>query len=302
MTERAAMNVSRPIRWLEVTADYRCNNRCIGCYAVDDDGPSMSSDEVARTLSMGRARGARFLWLGGGEPTLRKDLFASIRHAKKLGYERIKLQTNGMLLSYPEFTRRLVDAGVSDVSFSIKSADTETHDRLTRTPGCHALMEKGIAEARSHALALSGDLLIYAETVVTLPEMVRHYAALGLSHFDIWLLSAADTSDPELATHVPRISDVVPELIRALDAFPSITSLHTPACSVPESHHRALFHAEELDLLVTNPGGHAFMLEESPIEGGIYLESCAECRYRSRCSGIREDYLRIHGGSEFVAK
>jgi Radical SAM superfamily len=284
-------------RWLELTADYRCNNACIGCFSVDQNGPSMSSREVAEALLAGRNMGARFLWLGGGEPTLRKDLFTTIARAKTAGYERIKLQTNGMLLSYPEFCDRLLKAGLSEVSFSIKGAGPETHDRLTQTPGCHALMVKGIAEARARAFELSGDLLIYAENAAELPEMVKRHAAHGLTHFDVWLFSAADR--PELADRVPRISDVMPHLLAAMDAFPNITSLHTPACTVPESHHRALFFPAELELRVENPGGHGFMLEASPIEGGQYLASCARCRFRPRCGGLRADYLRIHGEGEF---
>ena len=37
-------------RWLEITADYRCNQRCVGCFATQPDGPSMDSREVADAL------------------------------------------------------------------------------------------------------------------------------------------------------------------------------------------------------------------------------------------------------------
>lgn len=99
------------IKWLEISADFRCNNRCVGCFSVIDDGQRMTTGEVFRTLRDGRSAGARWLWLGGGEPTLRKDLFAIAAEARKLGFQRIKLQTNGMLLSYPEFMQRCVDWG-----------------------------------------------------------------------------------------------------------------------------------------------------------------------------------------------
>ena len=96
--------------WLEITPDFRCNNRCVGCFSVSDDGGGMSSRDVAAVLREGRDLGARGLWFGGGEPTLRRDVLKLVKHARKLGYERVKLQTNGMMLSYPKFTSACVEA------------------------------------------------------------------------------------------------------------------------------------------------------------------------------------------------
>ena len=298
--------MARPLHWLEISADYRCNNRCIGCFSVlDDGGPSMSSREIAAALVTARERGATNLWLGGGEPTLRKDLVATVRRARELGYERVKLQTNGMLLAYPEFTERLVSAGVTEVNFAIKGARAETHDRLTRTPRCHEVMLKGMAEARSHALSLEGDILVYRSNMAELPDMVRQYAEAGLARFNVWLFSATDQGDRDLSQQVPRISDVMPFIVQALDEHPErpadfISSLHTPPCTIPKSHRRAAFHAADLRLWVQNPGGYGFFLEESPIEGGHYLPGCAGCALRKDCGGVRQDYLAIHGDAELA--
>ncbi len=291
-------------RWLEISADYRCNNRCVGCFSVGDDGPSMTTRDAAAALADGRRRGARLLWLGGGEPTLRKDLFTVVRHARQLGYERVKLQTNGMLLAYPEFIDRCVAAGITDVSFSIKGATAEMHDRLTQTPGCHDLLIRAIGEAKRRSLPLGGDVLVYASNAQQLPAIVSFYAGLGIEHFDLWLFSAVDQGTEDLSGQVPKIADVMPRIVEAMDRGPGgrpdfITSLHTPPCTVPASHHACLFHAADLEMIVANPGGHSFRLEDSPIEGGTYLESCDRCAFRPRCGGFRADYARIHGDAEF---
>ncbi len=294
---------SRTLRWLEVSADYRCNNRCVGCYSVSDDGPSMTSREVSRELYQARRRGATLLWLGGGEPTLRTDLVGIVEKARAFGYARVKLQTNGMRLSYPEYTARLVRAGVTEVNFSIKGATAETHDRLTQTPGCHELMLAGISQVAAHGLRMEGDLLLYRSNLHELPEMVQRYFALGLTRFNVWQLSTADDAAAELRDEVPRYTELVSALLQASDLGLStepdfITSLHTPPCTVPESHHRMLFRAADLDLWVANPGDSGFFLEESPIEGGVFLAGCADCRFRASCGGTRRDYLRIFGDDE----
>lgn len=286
------------VRWFELVADYKCNNRCVGCFSVNEDGPSMGSREAVEALAAGRRAGAKWLWLGGGDPTTRRDLPLLVRAARKLGYERVKLQTNGMLLDDPETLRLLVQAGVTEVNFSIKGLAV-SHDLLTQTPGCHARMTAAMALVRRHGLPMEGDVLVYKDNAHELPEIVRAYAALGVARFQIWLFSTYDEGSRDLSDKVARIAEVMPHLVEAMKEGVPITSLHTPPCTVPEAQHAALFHAPDLGLLVANPGGHQFMLEESPIEGGTYLPGCAACKWRPRCGGLRAEYLRIHGESEF---
>ena len=283
------------VTWIEISADYRCNNRCVGCPAVDHGGPSMATLQVLAALRDGRRDGARRLWLGGGEPTTRPDLVRIVAAARSLGYEAVKLQTNGMMLAYPEVVERLVAAGVTEINVSIKGARAATHDRLTRTPGCFDLMCRAIENAAAHPVRLEGDYLAYRSNVGELPEAARDFAARGLAHLNVWLLSAAGA--PEARDEVPRISDLVESLAAAAAHIP-ITSLHTPPCTLPAELTAARFHAPELDLRVINPGGHAFMLQDSPIEGGHYVSGCAACAERRRCTGARRDYVEIHGEDE----
>jgi MoaA/NifB/PqqE/SkfB family radical SAM enzyme len=292
------------LKWLELTADYRCNNRCLGCYSVADHGPSMTSREALETLAYGRGQGADALWLGGGDPTLRKDLFSIVRVARRMGYTRVKLETNGMLLSYPEFAARAVDAGVTEVSFAIKGANERTHDHYTQTPGCHRLLLQAIERMRAAKLSLEGDVLVYRGNAHELVDIVRDYHARGIERFRIWLLSAVDRAMDDVASEVPRIADVVVQLAAAVELGLSeapdfIVSLHTPPCTLPPELQRCAFFAPDLALLVANPGGHRFRLEQSPIEGGHYFERCAGCSFRARCSGARLDYVAIHGEDEF---
>lgn len=293
------------IKWLEITADSRCNNRCQGCFsAVDGGGQRMTTGEVFRALRDGRSAGARWLWLGGGEPTLRQDLFAITTRARELGFERVKLQTNGMLLCYPDFVQRCVDAGVTEVNFAIKGSTATIHDRLTRTPGCFDLMTRGMEECRRRGLPMDGDILVYGSNVDDIPEMVRVHAARGIERYNLWLLSLTDQRDEDLGAMVPRIRDVIAAVRRTVDLGLStredfITSLHTPPCTVPAELSSILFHASDLDLLVANPGGHTFRLETSPMEGGRFFPRCERCAMRPRCGGAREDYVKIFGDDEF---
>ncbi len=288
--------------WLEITPDYRCNNRCLGCYSVQDAGPSITPREVIDALERAKRAGTRALWIGGGEPTMRRDLFAIVKAARERGFERVKLQSNGMMLAYPEFTQRCAEAGVTEVSFSVKGASADVHDRMVRTPGCFDLMLRGVDAAREAGMAVEADVLVYASTVGELPKVVTLLGPRGVRVVRAWLLSAAETSDAAVRTEVPRMTDVANAAIAAREAGRAwnvvIESLHTPPCVFPPAARDLAYDVAKFGLTVVNPGGHSFALEDSPIEGGTYLAACDGCAARSACRGVRADYLALHGGAE----
>jgi MoaA/NifB/PqqE/SkfB family radical SAM enzyme len=305
----------RPPLWLELTADYRCNNRCIGCHSADDAAPGMDRDEALQALVDGRARGARSLWLGGGEPTLRPDLPLLINAARKLGYESIKLQTNGMRLAYADYTHELARLGVTEVSFSVKGARRETHDRLTQTVGCYDLMMEGFRAASDAGLTIEADYLAYRTNAGELAKTLGQLRQWDVRLVRLWILYAdaasvsnsVEDADADAAAaaaaEVPRISDVLNQARAAVAAgFPAarLSSLHTPPCTLGPALAPSRFFAADLDLEIVNPGGHRFWLEQSPMEGGTFLPGCNDCAARTRCLGIRASYLDRYGGSEFV--
>lgn len=294
MTERRALT------WLELTPSYRCNQRCLGCFAVSDSAAELQAPALTRALVQGRTDGATGLWLGGGEPSLRRDLFGILKRARALGYTRLKLQTNGAMLAYPRFVAQLVDAGLTEVAFSLKGATARSHDALTRAPGAFELLERGIDNARQAGLSLEGDVLLYRRNLPELPQLVTGFHARGLRRFRLWMLSQAASVEPEVSAEVPSFEELAPWLARVAalglegpDGL--VTSLHTPACVLPEAAQSMVFFPRELGLRVVDASGHGFMLEESPMEGGVYLEGCEACALRPRCGGFRSDYLRLRG-------
>ncbi len=269
----------------------------------------MSLAEVQAWLLRGRRGGARHVWLSGGEPTIRKDFLATLRAARAVGYERIKVQSNGMMFGYSEFTRRALDAGMNEVNLLLKSLDPKIHDGLNRTPGSFAALDRGLcqleaAKAAGSRLLLEGDILVTSRNSGELVELVEHYAARGLTHFNLWLFSLVDQGDRDLRRLVPRISDLRPTMEaafdRALALGCTLVSLNTPACMITPSRWQALFDASGMDLMVVNPGGRSFMLQDSSIEHGVFVESCGTCSVRAVCHGMRQDYLDVHGAAELV--
>lgn len=287
------------MRWLEIAPGFDCNCRCTGCHSCSADASQqMSSPEVLRALQDGRRRGARHLWLGGGEPSIRRDFLPILRAATTLGYERRKVQTNGLLFAYPEFVDRAVAAGMTEANLLLKSLDPAVHDALMGRDGALALLDRGLDNLRGR-VRLEGDVLLTTRNAHELPTLVRHYAARGVERFSLWLFSTADAGDAAL---VPRLTDLAPLLVEARKearaAGVGLVSLHTPRCLVPPDCWDLQFDPAGMDLHVLNPGGQAFALHDSAMERGVHVAGCDGCAVRGPCRGLRPDYVAIHGASE----
>ncbi len=97
---------------ITIIQDYRCNNNCMFCCNGDkrNDFKGMNTIEVMETMRVGRKRGATFIDFIGGEPTMRSNIIPLVKYAKKLGFITIATTSNGRMYSYPEFTKKMIDA------------------------------------------------------------------------------------------------------------------------------------------------------------------------------------------------
>lgn len=285
--------------WVEIALDYRCNLRCLGCRANDDTGEELLARDVLEILREARARNVPGLWIGGGEPTLRSDLLSIIATARRMGFRRVLLQTNAVRLAYAQFAAAVIRAGVTDISLNVKSHRAEVHDRLSGVPGSHALLMTGLSNVQDAGVALAADVLLTRSSLADLPQTVAHFATHGVTRFTLWLLSAADSSDPAVRSEVPELTDIESPFADAAAvadaAGVELVSLHTPPCTMPASERHRYLPARALRLLVVDPSGRSFRLEDSPFEGGSYSDVCGRCTSRPTCGGVRSDYLELHG-------
>ncbi|MGD0024213.1 MAG: radical SAM protein [Xanthobacteraceae bacterium] len=110
---------------VEITS--RCNLPCPVCLAdATAKGSDISIAQLASALnSLRRAEGAATpLQLAGGEPTLHPELVAIIRQARAMGFGKMEVDSNGLLLARdPALAARLREAGLSGVYLQMDGLD-----------------------------------------------------------------------------------------------------------------------------------------------------------------------------------
>ncbi|MEW6201637.1 MAG: radical SAM protein, partial [bacterium] len=131
---RGARSTQLPVVYLDITD--RCNSACAGCnkWQVQKNmPPELTTDEILNLIPAMRRLKTRLISIGGGEPTLRRDLETCFRSFRDEGIA-IHMVTNGLGISQ-ERAKSLVDAGLTVVYISWDHCDRDIYKAIRGIDG-----------------------------------------------------------------------------------------------------------------------------------------------------------------------
>jgi radical SAM protein with 4Fe4S-binding SPASM domain len=176
----------------EVAVTYRCNLKCVFCYAGCNcttnpagDEREMSAGEIRtvldKILRQGRVPSVSFT---GGEPTLRPELPSLVRHAKGLGM-RVNLITNGTRMT-ARLARGLAGAGLDSAQVSLEGVTAETHERITSVRGSFDRTVAAVAHLREAGVRVHTNTTLCRENLQECRLLPRFVAGrLGGDRFSM---------------------------------------------------------------------------------------------------------------------
>jgi len=113
-----------------------CDLRCFYCFYYAKEGGNVyepSLEQIREMLEVGRKEkpvAPNAIQLTGGEPCLRDDLIDIIKLCKKMGYEHVQLNTNGIKLAYDrKLVRKIKAAGVNTLYLSFDGVSKKTNPK-----------------------------------------------------------------------------------------------------------------------------------------------------------------------------
>ena len=136
--------------FLEVESIYACNYRCPFC-PTTILGQSTNCSKLSEPLFTKLFAEAQKLRLysvnfsHGGEPTMRRDLPQLIARAREAGIIDRMIHTNGSLLT-PDFSRQIIEAGLTKINFSLDSVTKDTYETKVRIGGNYAKVIRNITD------------------------------------------------------------------------------------------------------------------------------------------------------------
>jgi len=258
---------------------------------------------VKKHLEAGIKNGANEVVLTGGEPTIRKDILEIISYAKSLGYEYIQLQTNGRMLYYMPFVKKLISAGVTDFGPAIHGHTAKIHDYITRSPGAFKQVVQGVKNLRKLGQYIIMNSVINKLNYKYLDKLAQLFIDLEVDQFQLAFIHPVGNAWKYFDILVPRKSEVMPYVHKALDlgkehGFKMMVEAY-PYCFMQgyEKYCSELYMppAEIRDAESVVKDFDKIRKET----GKVKFPQCKECKFYLICEGPWKEYPQKFGSSEF---
>lgn len=170
----------------EFAVTYRCNLRCRFCYLKGEPGGELTTRRARKILDKitDEAR-VPFVSFTGGEPLLRRDIAALIRHARRIGLK-VNLISNGILLSR-EKVAELKEAGLGSAQISLEAPLKELHNRLTGIDSFERTV-RGIQNLLAAGIYVHTNTTVNRENYLHLKHYPAFLKTIGVKKFSANLI------------------------------------------------------------------------------------------------------------------
>jgi len=267
-----------------------------------------SSGEIKHEIVKAKKRGTVYLEFIGGEVTIRKDSIDIFSFASSIGFNTIALVTNGRMLSYEDYAKKLLSAGINHIILSIHGHTKELHDYLTQSKGSFDQLIRGMRNLREMEFDnIGSNTTIVKQNYRVLPKIGEFLLENNIRNSEFIFVDpnygAAKENFHDL---VPRISDIAPYVYKCLDlgrekSIPHWHIRYVPLCYF-EDYLEQVSELDEVRKFKTEhiaPDFENYEVEESrAIAGRVKPDKCLTCVYYNLCEGIWKEYINKYGDSE----
>jgi len=288
----------------ELLVGFACNSSCRFC-SIDSSRRKINSStqELLKTIYHAKKDGFKYLGIGGGEPTIRRDLLTLISFAKQLKFEVIRIETNGILLSYPDYCKQLAEAGLDFVKISIHGHKPEIHDFLTQVPGSFNYVLKAIKNLQELKLRIEINTVINKINYKYYPQFIDFFAQKGIGSFMIIYPTYVGQMAKNWREVGVRMMEVAPYLKKALDLADKLEIdkamiFNIPPCCIP-GYEKCIVEFGPFRTKVEGPNSAVENVDLDRKKVKRKVRQCRQCKYFNSCEGIYKDYLKFFGTKEF---
>ncbi|OIO02045.1 MAG: hypothetical protein COX65_06715 [Elusimicrobia bacterium CG_4_10_14_0_2_um_filter_56_8] len=290
----------------ELILNYNCNARCLFCSQGDfDKSRNAPFEAIARNIYAARKAGYGRLGLTGGEPLIRPDILKVIGLGKSVGFDFIRVQTNGIKLADAAFCGKLARAGLTFCKFSFTTDNEKAHDALVGVPGAFKKALAGLKNLRSLKIRVGTNILVNRRNYNRLPEIIKFYLERGITNFVIIYpvyIGAMAANAKKLGVSLPECA---PHFLRAVKTMEGaglpgeILFLNTPPCFIKGRETLAIG-LDSFNTVVTDPDGKSTDLDANAEAAKVKGPPCRKCALAKKCGGADGHYVKIFGWKGFT--
>ncbi|MFW9928699.1 MAG: PqqD family peptide modification chaperone [Candidatus Thorarchaeota archaeon] len=322
----------------EIALTYRCNNKCLFCYAASDSSPQYKEPDM--TIEQGKIILDKIkneaevpsVSFTGGEPTLCRDVLLNlVSYASNELDMRVNLISNGTTLN-KNLVGELQSHGLSSAQISLEGGTERIHDCLTQHPGSYQKTVSGIINLKQAGIFVHTNTTISNLNKNDITDLVEVIATkLELKRFSSNLIIPSGWALENLPELGLKYSEIGP-IVRKLKELASDYGLEffwyspTPYCLFnPLEEGFGMKSCSACDgLLSISPSGDIKPCSSFASGVGNLVENsfkkvwdtksakywrqkkflppvCHDCSYSSLCSGACPLYFDVYGYSEIMS-
>lgn len=309
---------------IEINIWKACNNKCKFCMSSKPalwDIKFVSLDILNQKLKHYSEKWYMSVWFLWWDISIHPKMVEIVSLSKTYWFTTINIITNWMRFDDFSFAKKIVEAGVTRVNISIHSHIDSIEDSLTQVWGG---LQRKFQAIRNFQLLRSQNLLMwnlslnivlnklnYSTMLQTVLFFYRNFWIDDIRINFLWLDD--DTKDywDELKISYTEVFPIIKKLIYiSLKTWLRITFDTVPACILYQ------IDPEKGDYLVKTflweDFDHIFEIESinanevfdwkqrKKNELKMQFDTCLKCVFNESCQGIRKNYAKIYGGSEFI--
>lgn len=282
---------------VEIRVTLRCNERCLFCNSSQSAENLVGSEaEAMDLLVQARKAGAEMVVLTGGEPLLMPWLPAVAQAARKMGYERVTLQTNGVLLAQPEIWERLQGVKPDEVLISVHGPNDQVVTEVSGVAGLLEAKKKAIVTSVEAGYRIVVSYVLCRQNMAHAAATMEMLAALSAPPYMVALsvVAPSGAAVAEGRRVIPSMTEAAPYLLAALQRADElglrpvlVEYCVMPTCITPKLRR------------FCEPFDPRYPLGVPPDKRKLPV--CLECDWTHRCSGIFAGYLDLYGDEEFTS-
>lgn len=282
---------------------FYCNNDCLHCFGGDKAKRKNPTLKELKDMISACVNEYNELHIGGGEPTLFKELVGLIRFSKEKGLI-VWLLSNGRRFHDKQFACRVASSGLDGMIICIHSHRSSVHDAITRRPGSLRETIEGIRNLKSIGFNnIDVIIVVHKQNYKELTSLCRFLINEGIGTIAFESLLYVGSAARNIDSLGLKLSEAVKELESAASLLIGegidfrLTSY--PLCLFKRRFWK-YFTNRRYELLASNfPHGD---------KGSFYwryksawlslVPRCVDCKLKTFCAGIWPAYYHFFGDEE----
>lgn len=285
------LSASRGPEKLIMNVTYACNNHCTFCAVGTRTQVDGNPERQREYLDLYRARGVTMVDFDGGEPTLEPNLVSLIRYARRIGYERINVTTNGRRAAYEPFAKALVTSGLTTLLFSVHGPDARTHAQQVGVAEAFEQTVEGIKRCRAHtpdSVELGMNVTITKGNHEKLDALAELAWSLGLRWLNLQFLTPFGRATSWVAPDTEAAARIAMGVIDRWKSRMKIEVINLPYCFMPGYEAHLSGDLAKLSRHMVFVNNETVNLAAYLAERRVRKPVCESCPHACFCGGFYE--------------